>query len=176
MAKVQLYIAQSLDGKIAKPNGSLDWLNSYPMPEGEDFGYSSFYEGVTHLCMGRTTYQEVLSFGVEWPYTPKPVAIFSSNSQLETPTPETSVWSGSVEDYLSKLPSDAVLWLVGGGRLIADFLNHGAVNQLIITTLPRMIGSGIPLFQYNGDALIDFSLDKVDTFSNGIINSYYSKK
>ncbi|GAB5557370.1 MAG: dihydrofolate reductase family protein [Schleiferiaceae bacterium] len=175
MPRVQLYIAQSLDGKIAKPDGSLDWLNSFPMPEGEDFGYGSFYEGVTHLCMGRTTYQEVLSFGVDWPYTPKPVAIFTSNPNLETPTPETSVWSSGISEYLECLPKDAIVWLVGGGSLIADFLKNKSVDDFIITTLPRIIGAGIPLFQYDGD-LQDFELDKVDTFPNGIVNSYYSRK
>jgi len=77
-----VYIATSLDGYIAKPNGTLDWLNNIPNPDKSDYGYSDFIKHIDAIVMGKNTYQKVLSFG-KWPYN-KPVFILS-NSLKEIP-------------------------------------------------------------------------------------------
>ena len=71
-----VYIAQSLDGYIAGPNGELDWLYEVENPDDSDFGYAEFIDQVDALVMGRNTFEMVLSFDV-WPYT-KPVYVASS--------------------------------------------------------------------------------------------------
>ena len=74
-----VYIAQSLDGYIAGPDGDLDWLNNIPNPENDDFGFAYFLNQIDAIVMGRNTYEKVLSFGM-WPYS-KPVFVASSTMQ-----------------------------------------------------------------------------------------------
>jgi dihydrofolate reductase len=82
--KISVYIATSLDGFIARRDGSIDWLNeaNAVVPEGEDCGYMAFMDSVDALIMGRKTYEQVLSFG-QWPYRDTPVVVLSRNS-IET--------------------------------------------------------------------------------------------
>ena len=75
--KNTVYIATSLDGYIADRDGKLDWLESIPNPDGNDFGYSDFMENIDALVMGRNTYEVVLGFDIPWPYT-KPVFVLSN--------------------------------------------------------------------------------------------------
>ena len=75
---VKVFIATSLDGFIADKNGSVDFLYKYPEPSGEDMGYYNFMSTIDALVMGRKTFETVLGFGVEWPYT-KPVFVTSSS-------------------------------------------------------------------------------------------------
>jgi dihydrofolate reductase len=64
-----LYIATSIDGFIARPDGNLDWLTSTPMPESGDYGYTALLESTDTIIMGRKTYDELIGFGGEWPYS-----------------------------------------------------------------------------------------------------------
>ena len=68
MPKIKLYIAATIDGFIAREDGSLDWLNNHPNPDQLDYGYADFMSRIDTVIMGRKTYEEVLGFGVEWPY------------------------------------------------------------------------------------------------------------
>jgi len=72
-----VYIATSLDGYIADANGSLDWLNTVPNPDSTDYGFADFMDGIDALVMGRKTFETVLGFGGDWPYS-KPVFVLSS--------------------------------------------------------------------------------------------------
>ncbi len=81
--KNSVYIATSLDGFIADKNGGIEWLDSIPIPENEDMGYYKFTEDIDALVMGRTTFETVLGFDVDWPYK-KPVFVLS-NSLNEIP-------------------------------------------------------------------------------------------
>lgn len=70
--QISVYIAVSLDGYIARPDGSLDWL---PQGDGaDDYGYSDFIAPIDRIVMGRKTYETVLGFGGDWPYA-KPVTV-----------------------------------------------------------------------------------------------------
>ena len=75
---VKVFIAASLDGYIADQYGSVDFLYQYPEPAGEDMGYYNFMSTIDALVMGRKTFETVLGFGVEWPYT-KPVFVWTSH-------------------------------------------------------------------------------------------------
>jgi dihydrofolate reductase len=71
-----VYIATSLDGFIARKDGSIDWLHSIESPPGEDYGFAEFISGIDAIVMGRGTFETVLGFGGAWPY-PKPVYVLS---------------------------------------------------------------------------------------------------
>ncbi len=144
MAKVVLYIATSLDGYIARSNGSVDWL---PMGEAdEDFGYADFYESVDVLAMGRTTYEQVLSFG-EWAYPGKPSYVFTRQA-LTSDRPDVFFTSILPDQFVREraLQGWHRIWLVGGAALIADFMKLDLVDQYILSIMPVILGNGIPLF------------------------------
>ncbi|WCL80954.1 dihydrofolate reductase family protein [Saprospira sp. CCB-QB6] len=174
--KIKLYIAQSLDGYIAGPNGELDWLEEVPNPKQEDFGYTAFYESVDLLLFGRKTYEAILSFGIDWPYVGKQSFIFSRSEQLECPTPDS--WQlqdiDSVTIASLKQLSQKGIWLVGGGSLIQGFLAASAIDEMIISVVPCLLGEGIPLFP-SSCSPSNWQLLETQRFANGIVNLHYLK-
>ena len=148
--KVSAYIAQSLDGYIAREDGNLDWLDAYNaiIPEGEDLGYQAFMNSVDVLVMGRNTYEKVLSFG-KWPYKDKRVIVLSTRP-LDIPDAISNSVKHSDEtpEILYKRLSDEGVQkiYIDGANTVQRFLRVGLVNELIITTIPTLLGSGISLF------------------------------
>jgi dihydrofolate reductase len=169
--KVSVYIATSLDGFIARRNGDIDWLSGGE--GGEDYGYAEFIASVDHIVMGRNTYEKVLTFG-SWPYEPK-VIVLSSRDLVIPPG-----LSGKVE-ALHLAPSSLVHELEGrgashiyldGGQTIQRFLREGLVDELIITTIPVLIGEGLPLFGPLGK---DVKLELISSrsFPNSFVQNKY---
>ena len=148
MAEIKLFIAASLDGYIARPDGNIDWLNEIPNPDNSDFGYNNFYAGIDVIVMGRKTYEEVLGFDVEWPYPDRKCYVVSSNKSTKTPTPNTELVSEVDHTFVDALREESRknIWLVGGGQLIRSFMDLDTVDELLITFISRIIGDGLPLF------------------------------
>jgi dihydrofolate reductase len=169
--KVSVYIGTSLDGFIARKNGDIDWLTGGE--GGEDYGYAEFIATVDHVVMGRNTYEKVLTFG-DWPYEKKVIVLTSRD--LEIPPP----LAGKVEvsrlppaDLLAELERRGARHIyLDGGVTIQRFLREGLVNELTITTLPVLIGEGLPLF---GPLERDQKLQLLESrsFSNGFVQSKY---
>lgn len=173
--KSSVYIATSLDGFIARANGDIDWLsNGGGEDSDEDYGYNEFIDSVDALVMGRNTYELVLTFGA-WPYGDKPVVVLSSR-QVDIPEHiMDSVESMSVppREVVRRLEARGARHLyIDGGKTIQGFLSEGLVQQLIITRIPILIGSGIPLF---GPLSHDIRLRHIETrqFANGLVQSQY---
>jgi len=172
--KSTVYIATSLDGFIARPNGEVDWLGGPPSEGGEDYGYEDFMATVDVLVMGRKTFEKVLSFG-EWPYGTKPVVVLSS-SPLQIPegiAESVEAMSGSPAELVDRLSKRGANHLyIDGGKTIQGFLAAGLIQRLIITRIPVLIGSGIPLF---GPLRRDIRLRHIRTleFPGGIVQSEY---
>lgn len=146
--KNTVYIAQSLDGYIADKNGSLEWLEMVPNPEGLDLGFSDFIENIDALIMGRTTYETVCAFDMPWPYT-KPVFVLSNSLQTIHPKAKdhVEIVNGSLPSILEDLHEQGFNDLyIDGGRTIQSFLQEGLIDELIITTLPILLGGGSSLF------------------------------
>jgi dihydrofolate reductase len=183
--KVSVYIATSLDGFIARDDGGLDWLpgaapetsgctEASGSTEGEDYGYREFMESVDILVMGRKTFEKVLSFG-KWSYEDKRVIVLSSGP-VEIPNGLASTVecrSSSPSDLVDDLAESGVTHIyLDGGNTIQRFLNEGLVQEVIITRIPVLIGSGIPLF---GPLADDILLRHVETrqFPSGFVQSRY---
>jgi len=148
--RASVYIATSLDGFIARRDGSIDWLNEAQalVPEGEDCGFTAFMSTVDTLIMGRKTYEQVLSFG-EWPYGETPVIVLSHNPiSLPAHLPDTvSHSSESPGALLERLADQGFRHVyVDGGNTIQGFLAEALIDQITITTIPVILGDGIPLF------------------------------
>lgn len=173
--KATVYVATSIDGFIARQDGGIDWLpGQEDAQEGEDYGYQEFMDSVDAIVMGRNTYELALSFG-SWPYGEMPVVVLSSR-QVEIP----DAIAGTVESMPAE-PREVVRRLAGrgfghlyvdGGKTIQGFLYEGLIQHLIITRIPVLIGSGIPLF---GPLPHDVRLRHVETrqFENGLVQSEY---
>jgi len=173
--KASVYIATSLDGFIARKNGELDWLpGSDGQDGGEDYGYHEFMNTVDRLVMGRNTYEMVLSFG-QWPYRKKRVVVLSRRPvQIPAELAEMVESSSASPAQLFKElhESGAKHLYVDGGKTIQGFLNAGLIDEMIITRIPILIGSGIPLF---GPLTRDQRLLHLETrsFDNGFVQSRY---
>jgi len=174
--KIKLYIAQSLDGYIAGPKGELDWLEEIPNPEQEDFGYAAFYDSIDLLLLGRKTYEAILSFGIDWPYVGKQSFIFSRSEHLDCPTPDSRQLKEIDSATIASLRqlSQKGIWLVGGGSLIQQFLAASAIDEMIISVVPCLLGEGIPLFPDSYSSSI-WRLEATQSFANGIVNLHYVK-
>jgi dihydrofolate reductase len=168
--KASVFVGTSLDGFIARRNGDLDFL---PPGGGEPHGYTEFMATVDALVMGRKTYDTVLTFDA-WPYGQKPVFVLSTHSLATAPP-------GAVVEQMSGGPGEIVARLaargighvyVDGGITIQRFLEAGLIQRLIITRVPVLIGSGIPLF---GALQRDISLTHVATrqYASGLVQSEY---
>ena len=165
-----VFVGTSLDGFIARPDGQFDFL---PPGGGEPHGYDEFMASVDALVIGRKTFETVLAFN-EWPYGTKPVFVLSTNPLSPAP-------AGAVLERMSGAPAEIVSQLgargfrhvyVDGGITIQRFLQAGLIQRLVITRVPVLIGTGIPLF---GAVPHDIVLKHVATrqYASGLVQSEY---
>lgn len=168
--KASVFVGISVDGFMARRDGALDFL---PADGGEPHGYEEFMATVDALVIGRNTYEVVLGFG-EWPYGRKPVFVLSTHALAPAP-------AGAVMEQLSGTPEQIAAQLdargighvyVDGGITIQGFLRAGLIQRLIVTRVPVLIGTGIPLF---GDITRDVPLRHVATrsYASGLVQSEY---
>lgn len=146
MRKAVLFIAMSLDGYIATPEDSLEWLFQ---TEGEgDNGYSEFYETIDTIIMGRRTYDWLLEAeDGNFPYKGRECYVFSGTRQGEDGNVQ--FFSGDITDFITDLKKreEKDIWVVGGGELLHHFISNRLVDEWIITVAPVILGDGIPLFK-----------------------------
>jgi len=142
MRRIILNIACSLDGYIAREDGSIDWLPT----DGGDFGMKKFMDSIDTVLLGRTTYEQILTFDCAYPYTDKKSYVFSRNSGENK---ENIEFVSDMIDFAKKLVESPGkdIWLVGGGEIISAFLKAGLIDEIILSEIPIVIGSGIPLFK-----------------------------
>lgn len=176
VAKCSVFIATSLDGFIARTDGSIDWLNeaNTSVTPGEDCGYGKFMADVDALVMGRSTFEQVLTFD-PWPYGSTPVVVLSHR---EISLPPNLAQSVSVSN---KTPTALLAWLtergakkiyVDGGLTIQSFIAAGLINDITITVIPVLLGTGRSLF---GPLQNDLRLAHEGTtaFEFGFVQSRY---
>jgi dihydrofolate reductase len=151
--KTQYYTATSLDGFIAGPDHSLDWLMQFGEPEGDH--YEQFIRDVGAVAMGSSTYQWILDNHVHanadkpapWPYE-QPSWVFTSRTLPTVPNADIRFVEGDVEPVYAQIANaagDRNLWIVGGGDLVGQFHDRGLLDELIVTVAPVTLGAGAPL-------------------------------
>ena len=151
MPEVVLYVACSLDGYIARPDGAVDWLDEIAQPpngEEEDYGYAEFIARVGTVLMGRVTYEQVLSFGVDYPYPGTSGYVFSRTRAGEQDANVRFVDGADLTGLVGQLKadSDRNIWLIGGGKLVQEFVRLDLIDRIELFILPVILGEGIPLF------------------------------
>ncbi len=171
---VSVFIATSLDGFIARPDGDVSWLDEYePMGEGEDGGYGELFNEVDTLVMGRGSFEKVLTF--DWPYGTKPIIVMS-NSLSEVPEKLKSsvrIDASAPLELLEKLEAEGCRHIyLDGGQVIQSFLREGLVDDMTLTIIPVLLGQGIPLFGHL-ESDIKLNLLESHSWANGFTQSKY---
>lgn len=166
-ARCSVFLATSVDGYIARRDGSLDWLERF---HGHDHGYAEFIASIDTIVVGRGTYDTVLGFA-EWPYDGKRVVVMTHRPGV----------AGHGERFTTAPPHEVVAELshggarriyIDGGHVIRQFLAARLIDDLTISLAPVVLGAGIRLF--TGDegehALV---LDSSESWPNGLVQLRY---
>jgi dihydrofolate reductase len=175
MTTGHIFIATSLDGFIARPDGAIEWLIQHTNPD-EDHGYDAFMAQINVIVMGRGTYQTVLAFD-PWPYALPVVVLSRSLAAEDVPTH----LAGQVR--ITALPPRAVMAglaaegykraYIDGGQIIQAFLRDGLIADMVITRVPVLIGSGRSLFGPLDGTDIALSHLQTQSFPSGLVQSHY---
>ena len=170
--KISVYIAVSLDGFIARKNGDLDWL---PAGEegGEDFGYGEFMSTVDYIVMGRNTFEKVLTFG-GWHYDKNVIVLTSRDLTIPSELADKAeVLHLSPRELIHEMERrGAKNTYLDGGVTIQRFLRESLVDEMTITTIPILLGEGLPLFgKLDNDVKLE--LVKSESFKNGFVQNKY---
>lgn len=178
MGQIVLYIAMSLDGFIADSDGQVGWLDQFNTAE-EDYGYNDFFGTLDGVILGSKTYEQVLSFPVEYPYKTVETIVFTKRT-LPLPKEE-----GSRIRFCSEPPKKLVadiqtqydkdIWLVGGAELIATFWQNQLIDKLILFVMPILLGEGILLFKPMKGTQNAILLEHSE-YPNGVIKLMYQFK
>ena len=146
MRKIILYVACSLDGKIADREGNVDWLDTIPNPDHSDYGYSDFIKSVDTTLMGNKTYQQVLGFDVPFPYKETKNYVITRDGTL-TNDENVEYIHQNIADFVSDLKNKPGkdIWCIGGGQLVALLLDHKLLDKIQVFIMPIILGEGIPL-------------------------------
>ena len=145
MVEVVYYVACSVDGFIATTDGGVERLSTVAR-EGEEFGFAEFFASIDSMIMGRRTYETVLEYD-EGPYGETPCWALSQR-RLSPKSGGVTVTAATPSEVLSEVAQRGLrrLWWVGGSLLATSLLAIGRIEECIISVIPVLLGSGIPLF------------------------------
>lgn len=150
MAKILGYISTSLDGFIAGPGDSLDWLFRYGGMDLGEHDYSHFLKRIRTVVMGRGTYDFLANDPSPWAYEAQRVIVVTSRPITD---PKGRVEARSdIDALIAELRDleDGDVWMLGGGQLQMAFMERGALDEIEVYVMPELIGGGRPLFPSNG--------------------------
>lgn len=181
--KCSVYIATSVDGYIAREDGSIDWLELYgnhdaDMGENADMGFGDFISSVDCLIMGRNTMEMISGFHLtpeQWPY--KDARIIALSNTIKQP-PENlkdkvAMYSGDLLELMAKLEHEGCKHAyIDGGKTIQAFLNLKLINEITITRIPVLLGQGKSLF---GKTTQEVRLEEAEAtaFPNDLVQVHY---
>ena len=181
--KCSVFIATSVDGYIASPDGGVDWLHSAGKQEvdmgTEDMGFQAYMNSVDCMIMGRKCMEMIASFNLtaeQWPYGDMPIIVLSNT--IKTP-PENlegkvEMYSGDINELIGKLERDGYKSAyIDGGSTITCFINLKLINEMIITQAPILLGEGLPLFGKINQT-VKLTEAKSTTFANDFTQVQYS--
>jgi dihydrofolate reductase len=177
---VTIHMAASLDGFIARKDGSVDWMETHDNFEGGEImspeSIAAFLETIDCYVMGSRTYETAMMFeakGYGWQYGNKPTFVLTHR---ELPRIHESIefYSGDLPRFVNERLRSAFrnIWVVGGGTLAADFLRHGLADEVSYSIIPIVIGDGIKFFESPGNDA-PLHLVAVKTYRNGIVELRY---
>ena len=173
--KIVVHIASSADGYIARPDGNVDWLTERPAPKGF-YGMPAFIRSVDAKILGRKTFDLSRKLGARFSEGDRHY-VFSKHPPPESCPPGVEFVTESIRGFAGRLRRAVGknIWMMGGGELIASFLDEGAIDEFIVTIIPTFIGDGIPLIGRR-PRNASLRLRSVRRFSDGVIQHHYELK
>jgi dihydrofolate reductase len=176
MTRTQYYTATAIDGYIADPDNSLDWLFEVAAEPGDRF--DRFMDGVGAIAMGATTYEWVLAHDrvadrpeewLRW-YGRRPCWVFSHHDLPGVPGVDIRFVQGDVRPVHAEMVEAAGgrnVWLVGGGELVAAFADQGLLDDIVLGVAPVTLGAGAPLLprRLTGGRLRLTGVEQIDQFA-----------
>jgi dihydrofolate reductase len=169
---VIVHIATSADGYIARPDGDLDWLTSRPAPEGF-YGMNAFMTSIDTMLLGRKTYEASLRLGAKFDSNGRTI-VFSRHAPPADAPSGVEFVNDAIGPFVSRLREQPGkdIWLMGGGELIASFLDAQAIDEFVISVVPVFIGDGIPLIARR-HRHVPLDLRSTERFEDGLVQLHY---
>jgi dihydrofolate reductase len=176
MSRIQYFVAASLDGFIATSTDDLGWLLQFDGFEGGKESYEAFMAGVGCIVMGGGTYEWLMEHEPgNWPYPGTPCYVFAHHEHAAPAGADITFVRGDVAEFISDFKSDAGgsnVWVVGGGELAAQFADAGLLDELILSVIPVVLGSGKRLLPLAGPTP-PLELTASRTMGRGIVELRY---
>ena len=176
--KVIVYLAASADGYIARPDGDVEWLNR--RPHKYDYGMKKFYPSIDTVLIGRKTYDWAMDY---WKARGKTTGQFDtkvtnyifSRRPPSNPAHGVEFVTTPVKTFMRKLRAKPGkhIWMMGGGELIASFLDAGEIDEFDIHVIPTLIGEGIPLVAPRHRD-IELKLLAAKSYPDGVVRLRYA--
>ena len=179
-SRVTIHMVASLDGFIARPDGSVDWMetkDAFAHGETMDPGFvEAFLKTIDCYVMGSRTYETALSFeakGFGWAYGDKPTFVLTTR-ELPRTRDTVKFRSGSLSQFVNEelRPAFGSIWFVGGGALSGECLRLGLADEVRYSLLPVLIGDGISFFEQL-DRDVALHLAEVKAYGTGMVELRY---
>ena len=170
--KIIVNLATSADGYIARPDGDIEWLTRRPAPKGF-YGMGKFMRSIDATVMGRKTYDVSLQMGAQFD-AKSPTYVFSRKTPPASVPGGVEFVAGGIGEFAKRLRDGKGknIWMMGGGEIIASFLDEGAIDEFIISVVPVLIGDGIPLLAPRHRD-VPLHLRSVQQFPDGVVQLHY---
>ena len=171
--KVIVHIATSADGYIARSDGDLEWLTSRPAPKGF-YGMNAFMKSIDTTVLGRKTYEVSLTLGATFDNSRGRTVVFSRHPPPADAPSGVEFLNEAIGPFVSRLRAQPGkdIWLMGGGDIIASFLDEQAIDEFVISVVPVFIGEGIPLIAPR-HRHVPLDLLSTERFDNGVVQLHY---
>jgi len=170
--KIIVHIATSADGYIARPDGDIEWLTNRPAPRGF-YGMGKFERSIDAKLLGRKTYDLSLRLGATFTGKTRHY-VFSRQPPPASVPPGVEFVTGGIGPFAKRLREQRGknIWMMGGGEIIAAFLDAGAIDEFVISVVPVLIGDGIPLIAPR-HLDVPLRLRSVQRFPDGLVQLHY---
>jgi len=170
--KIIVHIATSADGYIARPDGDIEWLTNRPAPRGF-YGMGKFERSIDAKLLGRKTYDLSLRLGATFTGKTRHYVFSRQPPPASVPSGVEFV-TGGIGPFAKRLREQKGknIWMMGGGEIIAAFLDAGAIDEFVISVVPVLIGDGIPLIAPR-HLDVPLRLRSVQRFPDGLVQLHY---
>lgn len=175
MKKIILYIAASIDGRIAEPDGGIEWLSEFPITEEMNYGYKEFMDAIDTIIMGGRSWRELSNMDAMGAYADKAVYVVSRHDWGEKGN--IRFITENVIEHIITLRNERGkdIWLFGGGELVSMLLAADIVDEMQIAYIPVILGKGIPLFPEQPKES-KWDIGSSELHNSGILKVDYKKK
>jgi dihydrofolate reductase len=174
MKKIILYIAASIDGRIAEPDGGIEWLSEFPITEEMNYGYKEFMASIDTIIMGGRSWRELSNMDAMGTYADKDIYVVSHHNWGEKEN--TKFITENVTERITTLRNEPGknIWLFGGGELVSILLAADLVDEMHIAFIPVILGKGIPLFpEQSKESKWELTANKI--YNSGVFKVDYKR-